>query len=763
MLAVMFAGLAASRRRMKSVADFLAAGRSAGRYLISVSGGIAGLGAITIVGLLEMNYVAGFSMSWWGLTMGVVILLMTVSGWVVYRFRQTRSLTLAEFFERRYSKRFRVFAGLIAFLSGLINFGIFPAVGARFFLHYCGFPAEFVFLGLTWSTFPLIMVGLLSISLYFVFAGGQVAVIITDFIQGLFVNIVFVAIVLFLFLKVDWTQMVEALNMAPENASLINPFKTGHVEDFNLVYFVIGIFGVLYGAMSWQGTQGYNVSARSAHEAKMGGVLTNWRGFPQNLFILIVPIMAYTVMRHPDFADLSGWVGSVLSGIDSEPVQSQLRTPLILTKLLPSGLLGAFAAVMLAAFVSTHDTYLHSWGSIFIQDVVMPFRKRPLSQKEHLLWLRGSIFGVAVFIFLFSLLFQQSEYIFLFFAITGAIFAGGSGAVIIGGLYWKRGTAGAAWTAMITGSSIAVGGILIHRLDAALFEVSRADLSAMGRAFWAALQWLYEINGQQYWAVAMFASTLLYIAVSLLSRRGPFDMDRLLHRGEHAVEGEMVVVDEAPSRGWKLLGMGREFTRGDRIIYIASYCWTGLWTLVFIFGTVWNIAHRDPPDAHLDFDEPARTVMLESRTLLDEKEWARAESRLDSLRLAGIESPKLQMRLGQAVMAQGRHDEALGYLEKAVYAMPESSRAWVLLSEAATGAGQISRAQFAAERGSELMDPISRGWSEYWKLYVYIQVAMSVFVIIWFAIGGLKDARAMFQRLDDMDRDESDDGHIVEG
>ena len=297
--------------------------------------------------------------------------------------------------------------------------------------------------------------------------------------------------------KVDWTQMLEALNMAPENASLINPFKTGHVDDFNLVYFVIGIFGVLYGAMSWQGTQGYNVSARSAHEAKMGSVLTNWRGFPQNLFILIVPIMAYTVMRHPDFADLSGWVNSVLRGIESEPLQNQVRTPLILTKMLPSGLLGAFAAVMLAAFVSTHDTYLHSWGSIFIQDVVMPFRKRPLSERAHLLWLRGSILGVAIFIFLFSLLFQQSEYIFLFFAITGAIFAGGSGAVIIGGLYWKRGTAAAAWTAMLTGSGIAVGGILIHQMEAAVFEVSRAHLPALARAFWASLNWLYDINGQQ--------------------------------------------------------------------------------------------------------------------------------------------------------------------------------------------------------------------------------------------------------------------------
>ena len=423
MLALMIGGVEASRRRMRSVADFLAAGRSAGRYLISVAGGIAGLGAISIVGLLEMNYVAGFSMSWWGLTMGVVILVMTVSGWVVYRFRQTRALTLAEFFERRYSKRFRVFAGLIAFLSGLINFGIFPAVGARFFIYYCGLPHQIALAGITLPTFPLVMAGLLGVALYFVFAGGQVAVIITDFVQGIFVNIVFVIVVLFLLTQVDWTQIVEALNMAPANASLINPFKTGHVEDFNLVYFVIGIFGILYGTMSWQGTQGYNVSARSAHEAKMGGVLGNWRGFPQGLFLLIVPIVAYTVMRHPDFAAVRGSVEGLLTGVDSGPIQSQLRTPLVLTRLLPVGLLGAFAAVMLAAFISTHDTYLHSWGSIFIQDVVMPFRKKPLSQAQHLRILRLSILAVAIFIFCFSLLFRQSEYIFLFFAITGAIFA----------------------------------------------------------------------------------------------------------------------------------------------------------------------------------------------------------------------------------------------------------------------------------------------------------------------------------------------------
>ena len=46
------------------------------------------------------------------------------------------------------------------------------------------------------------------------------------------------------------------------------------------------------------------------------------------------------------------------------------------------------AAVMLAAFISTHDTYLHSWGSIFIQDVVLPFRKKPFAPRQQMWLLR---------------------------------------------------------------------------------------------------------------------------------------------------------------------------------------------------------------------------------------------------------------------------------------------------------------------------------------------------------------------------------------
>ena len=608
---------------MKSVTDFLSAGRSAGRYVLSISSGVAGLGAISIIMFLEMGFVSGFSMAWWGLSQGIIILAITMSGWVIYRFRSTRCLTLAQFFEKRYSRRFRIFTGIVAFSAGIINFGIFPAVGAQFFISYCGLPESFVGVPM----YPLVMVLLLSVSLYFVYTGGQIAVIIADFFQGIFVTVVLLIIVLFLFFTVGWDQVTEALEQTPiqlaqeeivkvkdgpeflnmteveqnikieeintrfENSSRINPFKTSHVEDFNFWYFFIGIIGVMYGTMGWQGSQAYNSSAKSAHEAKMGAVLAGFRGIPQGLFFLLAPVIIYVFMNHPDYASIADSVSVTLSEFDTDALKTQLRAPLVLSEILPVGLLGAFAALMLAAFISTHDTYLHSWGTILIQDVIMPFRDKPFDKETHLKVLRYSIFGVAIFIFLFSLLFQQNQKIALFFAITAAIFAGGSGAVIIGGLYWKRGTTAAAWTSMIVGAVIGVGGIIVKQVS----ESWLADPSSLV-GLKEIITFLRNINGQEYWGIGMGLSAISYTSVSLLGKKESFNMDKLLNRGQYAISGEMEIINVEPEKGWKMFGMGKEFTKGDKLIYIVNYAWTSMWTLIFIVGTIYSL-YYDVSDA----------------------------------------------------------------------------------------------------------------------------------------------------------------------
>jgi SSS family solute:Na+ symporter len=193
---------------------------------------------------------------------------------------------------------------------------------------------------------------------------------------------------------------------------------------------------------------------------------------------------------------------------------------------------------------------------------------------------------VAIFIFLFSLVFQQNQKIALFFAITAAIFAGGSGAVIIGGLYWKRGTTAAAWSAMIVGAVISVGGVLVKQISIDWLSDS-SSISQLKLI----LLFVRDINGQEYYGIGMALSTLTYIIISLFGSKESFNMDKLLNRGDFAIEGEKTIVNENKQVGWKIFLMGNEFTRSDKFIYILNYVWTGVWTLVFIIGTTYNISN----------------------------------------------------------------------------------------------------------------------------------------------------------------------------
>ena len=115
-----------------------------------------------------------------------------------------------------------------------------------------------------------------------------------------------------------------------ENSSRINPFKTSHVEDFNFWYFLIGIIGIMYGTMSWQGSQAYNASAKSAHEAKMGAVLAGFRGYPQTLFFLFAPIAIYVFMNHIDYQSISASVNTSLEQFSTDALKTPMRAPLVL-------------------------------------------------------------------------------------------------------------------------------------------------------------------------------------------------------------------------------------------------------------------------------------------------------------------------------------------------------------------------------------------------------------------------------------------------
>jgi len=587
------------REHARSVSGFLSANRLAGRYLLTVSYNMAQVGVITLVWYFQLGYDVGFTQYWWGYLEGPSLILLAITGWVIYRFRETRAMTLAQFFELRYSKRFRVFSGVVAFVSGILNYAIFPGVTARFFIAMLGLPAEFAIGGAAVETFPVVMGGLLAFAVFMVFAGGMLAVLVTDFFQGVFCFCTFVTVCYWVLLKFPWLKLEETMAMLPAGKSMVNPLGLQDEGNFNVVYWLISAFTLFYACRAWQGDQGYNSAARDAHEARMGQLLNGWRYRTLMLVTVLIPLAVRAFLTHPDWADAAAPLQAQIAAQPTPALQAEMRVPLALGVMLPTGLLGLVVAAMLGAAISTDSAYMHSWASIAVQDIVLPFRRRPMSARAQLLLLKGAVLAVAVFAFVFSWFWKPNEYVAMYGALTGSIFVAGGGAVIIGGLYTRWGNTVGAWCAMVSGMVVCLVGIVALNADASTVEAWSSGSDGVRAALGAAATWLRaHFTGMELSFTAMMVSCIGYVGGSLAARRlgaaphalaaadGRFDLDRLLHRGRWRVEGD-ADADAAPTTFLEKLGFDRQYKGWDRFVAVLTLAWPLAFTLLFCVATPW--------------------------------------------------------------------------------------------------------------------------------------------------------------------------------
>ncbi|MEN7973922.1 MAG: hypothetical protein ABFR47_08835, partial [Verrucomicrobiota bacterium] len=703
-----------AQRFVKGVSDFLAAGRVAGRYVVAVASGEAAMGLISIIALFEVYYNSGLAYNFWNTISAPVGMIVLLLGFCVYRYRETRAMTMGQFLEMRYNRAFRIYAGILQATSGVLNYAIFPAVGARFLVYYCDLPLVLSLGGWEIPTFMLVMAIFLSVAVFVATIGGQITIMATDCIQGILSYPLYAIIVIYLLSRFSWFgDIVPAVMDRPEGKSFLNPFDIGKLRDFNLFYVMVGIFAsFILNRMAWSGSQGYNAAAKDAHEQKMGGVLGVWRyGFSSMMYILLalcayvflngghftkeaaecrstlaVKAMADTTRALPDTivrdefvsfvetgeksetfnryisvaeatdqarkeevqaskirwglekeeaapatdisvataepekADpeailgvgvkaLKGYgeeTGTVVSSQAFKTIFGQMRVPMALKAILPVGIAGVFCALCVFLLLSTDTTYLHSWGGIIVQDVVLPIRGKPLTPHQHLKLLRIIIALVALFAFLFSSFFAQIDFILMFFVITGMIWMGGAGSCIVGGLYWKRGTTAGAFFALTAGSVLAVSGIVAQKtwetgiypwLEAReLVGTVAVWLEKLSAPFGDFIVWemsptKFPINSQEMYFFTMLTTVLGYIIVSLLTCKEPFNMDRLLHRGKYRREGEELLREKLTFRKAlnKVIGITSEYTKGDRILARTVFGYSFGWAFgSFLVILIWN-------------------------------------------------------------------------------------------------------------------------------------------------------------------------------
>ena len=558
-----------TRRYMRGVVDFLSGGRMAGRYLLAVAKGEQGVGAVVFVATFEMISKSGFVLTWWGWLSVPVSLIIAISGWVIYRFRETRALTLAQFFEIRYSKRFRIFTGFLGFAAGMANFGIIPVVGARFMTYFLGLPHTLHVYGWEIPTHIPLMAVLLAMALCLTLSGGLITLMITNCLEGMISMVLFLVIIGALLMMFSWTEISQVLVNRPPGESLLNPFDSFGLKDFNIWYVLIGLFGAVYRTMAWQNQGAYSTAAITAHESRMGGIMASWKGYGNAVVITLLAVCAMTYLAHPDFAAASAPAKAEIASIGQPQLQNQMTVPIAVVHMLPEGIKGLLCIILLMGIFGGDGTHLLSWGSLFIQDVVLPLRKKPFTPKEHIRLLRLAMVGVAVFAFCFGCLFKQTEYVMMWWAVTEALYVGGAGVAIIGGLYWKKGTTAGAWAGLLSGSSLVTGGILARQIWGDAFPLNGAQISFFGA----------------------ISACVIYAVVSLLTCREDFNLERMLHRGKYAVEEEKKFETQSEKRVTlgRLIGIDQHFTFGDKMIAGGLFSWSLLLFAVFVIGTTWNL------------------------------------------------------------------------------------------------------------------------------------------------------------------------------
>ena len=509
LVAVPFAAVMAvgfqTRRYVRGVVDFLSAGRLCGRYLLTVGDIANGISIVGVLSYLERKYKVGFAVDFWNRVLIPVTITLALTGYCIYRFRETRALSAGQFLEMRYGSRgLRFYFSFVRVLAEMLAHSIMPAVAARFFMYFLGLPEHFTCCGATFSTFVVLMVGCMACAIALICWGGLLTIVVTDTLQGLLCVPLMLLFGLFLLTQFSWGRhILPVLLDRVGGESFVNSFDVKQVRDFNIFAIIVSLTTTILHRATWLGG-GASGAARTPHEQKMASLLGQWRGLLGTLLYTLLALSMMVLLNHHDFAPQARSIRTelavrvardivadpptqarVVAALEAVPEhthhpgegaplshKSNLETPYLeaasaalgdtptgraksqefsslykqqmvsvtLRHLFGHGLLGLFMLLMILAMVSTDDSYIFSSVLTIVQDLILPFFKRPPSPRLHIWLLRGAAIGVGAFFLVCSLSLAQLDYIELFRMSVLPMYLGGCGPVMVFGLYGRFGT-----------------------------------------------------------------------------------------------------------------------------------------------------------------------------------------------------------------------------------------------------------------------------------------------------------------------------------
>ena len=178
---------------------------------------------------------------------------------------------------------------------------ILPAISARFFIYLPGIPHYINIFGFKVQSLALVIAVVLILAAAILLAGGSLALLITDTIQGLMTYPIIFVFTIFIIMNFSWwDEIVPVMADRVPGESFINPYDIQALRDFNLFAVFVSIFAGILNRGIWFGGSASS-AARTAHEQKMAGILGTWRnGFNPLFYLLLRPDRAGDHSRSDD-------------------------------------------------------------------------------------------------------------------------------------------------------------------------------------------------------------------------------------------------------------------------------------------------------------------------------------------------------------------------------------------------------------------------------------------------------------------------------
>ena len=466
-----------ANRYIHNVAGYMVGGRGSGAALNTATYIGTGLGLVTLMYASIAGFTNGFS--YMILPLLAVIMAVTIgsTGFVIRRLRERRLTTLPEYFQQRYSRNVRVTAGIICALAGILNMGLFPKMGATFITYATGLgrverPAEApttkgastiastkAAASATTATAArpgglskrqerlvnLVTSVLIALVLLYTVLGGMVSVIVTDYVQFVVLSIG-LGLGLYFCLShpsLGWDTMVATL-AEHRGERAFNPFDS---QSYGWLWVVWMLIHVFVAGLVWAPEATRALTAKDPQTSKR----TYLFAAPGQLVRLAMPalfaIAAFCLFTQSDVLSAhffpDGPAGTVK--------HADQAMPLLLGKIVPTGLLGLLVAGLMAAFMSTHDSYFLCWSSVITRDVIGPLRRRPPTDQQEIRVTRIIIVCIGLFLLVWGVWYPLPASVWNYMAVTGSVYLCGSIVVLVGGMYWKGASSAGALAALLGG------------------------------------------------------------------------------------------------------------------------------------------------------------------------------------------------------------------------------------------------------------------------------------------------------------------------